>query len=350
MTPLRVALIGAGGIAGAHFQAYQKVPEAEVVAVVDIVPERAKSAAQRFGVPRWFTDHRQVLRLPDVDAVDICTPHGAHAPIAIDALRAGKHVLVEKPMASDLKQAVAMVRAAKSNGRVLFCGIKSRWSAGTQQLKRFVESGALGDLYFAEIVATRRRGIPGASFTRRSMAGGGVVLDLGVYLVDTLLHLLGFPQPLTCSAFIGGFLGTQPDAVVQGGWRWNPADFEVEDFAVAFLRFANGVAAVIKVCWAAHTDSLGTSFLLGTKGGLKFGNPPEWFFDLHGYMAQASLPSVTDGEDGFVQEIRFFVDAVRNGTPLPVRPEEALTVQAILDAIYRSAEKGHEVAVTIPKV
>jgi predicted dehydrogenase len=193
MTPLRVALIGAGGIAGAHFQAYQKVPEAEVVAVVDIVPERAISAAQRFGVPRWFTDHRQVLRLPDVDAVDICTPHGAHAPIAIDALRAGKHVLVEKPMASDLKQAVAMVRAAKENGRVLFCGIKSRWSAGTQQLKRFVESGALGDLYFAEIVATRRRGIPGASFTRRSMAGGGVVLDLGVYLVDTLALLAGFP-------------------------------------------------------------------------------------------------------------------------------------------------------------
>lgn len=350
MAPLRIALVGAGNIAGAHLRAYQQVADAEVVAVADIVPERAKAAAERWGISKWFADYREAVEWQAVDAVDICTPHAAHAPVALAALRAGKHVLVEKPMASRLKDAVAMVRAAQQAGKVLFCGIKSRWAPSTQRLKQFIASGVLGDLYFVEIVATRRRGIPGASFTRRATAGGGVVLDLGVYLVDTLLYLLDFPQPLTCSAFAGGFLGHRRDAVVHGGWHWNPDAFEVEDFGAAFLRFANGVAAVIKVCWAAHTDSLGTSFLLGTKGGLKLGNPPEWFFDCHGYMATATLPAPSSDGDGFVQEIRFFVEAVRNGTPPPVRPEEALTVQAVLESIYRSAQRGREVAVTVPTV
>ncbi|MEZ8219680.1 hypothetical protein B0813_003217, partial [Candidatus Fervidibacteria bacterium JGI MDM2 SSWTFF-3-K9] len=111
----------------------------------------------------------------------------------------------------------------------------------------------------------------------------------------------------------------------------------------------NGTAAVIKVCWAAHIDSLGTSFLLGTKGGLKLTNPPEWFFDHAGYMAQTKLPQPGDS-DGFVREVQFFVDAIRNGTSPPVLPEEALTVQAVLEAIYRSANLKREVQVMIPKV
>ncbi len=352
MKPLRVAVIGTGGIANAHLNAYTKVPETEVVAVCDIIPERAEEFAKRWGVPKWFTDYRQVLALPELEAVDICTPHASHAPIAVDSLKAGKHVLVEKPMASNLKGATAMVKTAKETGKVLFCGIKSRWAASTQQVKQFVDSGALGKIYFAEIVSTRRRGIPGwgSTFIRKETAGGGVVLDLGVYLVDTLLYLLGFPKPLTCSAIVGGFLGPQPEAVVQGGWWWNTEEFEVDDFGSAFLRFEDGTAAVIKVCWAAHTDSLGTSFLLGTKGGLKLTNPPEWFFDYAGFMAQTKLPQAQDNEDGFVQEVRFFVEAIRNQTPPPVRPEEALLGQAILEAMYRSAQLQREVTVKVPEV
>jgi len=349
MTPVRVAVIGTGGIAGAHLDAYSKVPDAEVVAVCDIIPERAESAAKKWNVPKWFTDYRKVLQLPEVEAVDICTPHAVHAPIAVAALKAGKHVLVEKPMASNLRDAVKMLKAAKEMGKVLFCGIKSRWSPNIQQIKRFIDSGALGDIYFVEVVSTRRRGIPGwgSTFIRKETAGGGVVLDLGVYLVDTLLYFLNFAKPLTCSAIVGGFIGKQPEAVVQGGWWWNPEEFEVEDFGAAFLRFENGTAAVIKVCWAAHIDSLGTSFLLGTKGGLKLTNPPEWFFDHQGYMAQTNLPQAsTDG--GFVQEVQFFVDAIRNGAPLPVKPEEAVMVQAVLEAIYRSAELKREVPVIVP--
>lgn len=351
MKPVRVAVIGTGGIAGAHLDAYSKVAEAEVVAVCDIIPEKAENAAKRWNVPKWFTDYRKVLQLPEVEAVDICTPHAIHAPIAFAALKAGKHVLVEKPMTSNLKDAVKIVKAAKENGKVLFCGIKSRWASSTQQIKKFIESGALGEIYYAEIVATRRRGIPGwgSTFIRKETAGGGVVLDLGVYLVDTLLYFLNFAKPLTCSAIVGGFIGKQPEAVVQGGWWWNPEEFEVDDFGAAFLRFENGAAAVIKVCWAAHIDSLGNSFLLGTKGGLKLSNPPEWFFDHEGYMAQTKLPQVGDG-DGFVQEVQFFVQAIRDGAPPPVRPEEALTVQAVLEAIYKSAELKREVPVTIPSV
>ncbi|MFN4179849.1 MAG: Gfo/Idh/MocA family protein, partial [Armatimonadota bacterium] len=194
MKPVRVAVIGTGGIAGAHLDAYSKVAEAEVVAVCDIIPEKAENAAKRWNVPKWFTDYRKVLQLPEVEAVDICTPHAIHAPIAFAALKAGKHVLVEKPMTSNLKDAVKIVKAAKEKGKILFCGIKSRWASSTQQIKKFIENGALGEIYYAEIVATRRRGIPGwgSTFIRKETAGGGVVLDLGVYLIDTLLYFLNF--------------------------------------------------------------------------------------------------------------------------------------------------------------
>lgn len=236
MSPVRVALIGTGGIAGVHLDAYSKLNEAEVVAVCDIVPEKAESASQKWGVQKWFTDYRKVIELPEVEAVDICTPHAFHAPIAIAALKAGKHVLVEKPMASDLKDAEKMVKTAKEKGKVLFCGIISRWSPFIQQIKGFVDSGALGEIYFAEMVSTRRRGIPGwgSTFIRKETAGGGVVLDLGVYLVDTLLYFLNFVKPITCSATVSDFIGKQHDAVVCGGWWWNPDEFEVEDFGVAF--------------------------------------------------------------------------------------------------------------------
>lgn len=351
MSPVRVALIGTGGISGAHLDAYSKVNEAEVVAVCDIVPEKAEATAKKWNVKNWFTDYRKVLELPEVEAVDICTPHAAHAPIAIDALKAGKHVLVEKPMASNLKDATKMVKTAKEMGKVLFCGIISRWSPDIQRIKSFIESGALGEIYFAEFVSTRRRGIPGwgSTFIRKETAGGGVILDLGVYLVDTLLYFLNFAKPLTCSATVSDFIGKQHEAVVQGGWWWNPDEFEVEDFGSAFLRFENGATAIIKVCWAAHIDTLGNSFLLGTKGGLKLTHNFEWFFDYAGYMAKANLPQ-TETNNGFVQEVQFFVEAIRNQAPLPVKPEEVLIVQAILEAIYRSAELGKEVAVKVPEV
>ncbi|MCS7223675.1 MAG: Gfo/Idh/MocA family oxidoreductase, partial [Armatimonadetes bacterium] len=347
MEPLRVALIGAGGIAQAHLEAYQKVPEATVVAVVDIVEERARRTAERWNIPKWFTDYRQALKENEVEAVDICTPHNVHAPPALEALKSGRSVLVEKPMTARLADAVQMVRLARQKNLTLFCGIASRWSPYVQQVKAFLQEKPLGDLYYAEMVVHRRRGIPGPTFTRKDTAGGGAVLDIGVYAVDTLLFYLGFPKPLTCTATIGGYLGTNPEAVVKNGWFWNTEQFEVEDFGVAFLQFEGGISATVKITWAAHIDSMGQSFLLGTKGGLCLSHPPVWYHDYGGYMVQTTLPPI-ESHDTFAEEIRHFVRAVRTGEPPPVQPEEALMVQSILEAIYQSAQKRRQVVVKWP--
>ncbi len=347
MDPLRVALIGAGGIAQAHLDAYQKVDEAQVVAVVDIVEERARRTAERWGISRWYTDYRQALREDDIEAVDICTPHNVHAGPALEALRSGRPVLVEKPMTARLSDAVRMVRLAREKGLTLFCGIASRWSPYVQRVKSFLNGQPLGDIYYAEIVAYRRRGIPGGTFIRKETAGGGAILDIGVYAVDTLLFYLGFPKPLWCAAQAGAYLGRNPDAVVVGGWAWDPKQFEVEDFGAAFLQFDGGISALLKIAWAGHIDSMGTSFLMGTKGGLRLSQPPIWYYDQKGYMAEATLPA-TGSADTFVEEIRHFVRAVREGSPPPVLPDEALMVQAVLEAIYRSARTGRQVPVKVP--
>jgi predicted dehydrogenase len=352
-TPVRIGIIGAGGIARAHAMAYKRLPEVEVVAVADIVPGRAEAFAVDWGVERAFTDYRDLLALDTIDALSVCTFNRAHRQPTVDALEAGKHVLVEKPLAASLDDATAMIRAARSSGKILHTGFWQRWQPNVQAAKKIVDSGALGQLYYAQMVGGGRRRIPGGSFLKKDFAGAGPIVDIGCYDLDTFMFVAGSPRPLSVSAMISHHLGRSlPN--VPGDWGHNPQDVEVEDFGAAFVRFEGGLVLHFVTYWAAHADDLGPSLLLGTTGGLQLSPALTLFRDEFGVLTNVS-PQLPDHSEPhrmhhFVPQARIFVNAVRAGGPSPVDTYGILLSQVIMDGIFRSAEAGREVEVEIPAV
>lgn len=354
MGEIKVGVIGCGMISETHLRAYKSLPDVRVVACADIIVERAKERASKFDVPYAFGDYREVLHMDEVDVVSICTPHALHAPIAIEALNLGKHVLCEKPMATSAKDAAAMIRAARMSGKLLEVAIRNRFSPTVQFARRIVEDGMLGKVYYAEGSIGGRRRIPGwgnSSFIRKETAGGGVVLDLCVYTIDLLLYLLGHKKPVSVSAIVSDAIGKSKEALVMGGWHWNVDEFEVEDFGAAFVRLEDGTAIVLKAAWAMHAESLGSTFLLGDKGGLKM-EPFELYRDEHGAMVTISFPNLPRPEPSaiFTAQVGAFIEAIKEGKPSPTPPEEIMMTNVIMDAIYESAKHGKEVKCQVPKI
>ena len=355
-TPLRVGIIGAGFVSvRSHIPGYQRLPDVEVVALCDTNEARAQEVAQRFGIPHVFTDYRDLLAFPDLDVVSVCVPNALHAEITIAALDSGRHVLCEKPMAITVAQAEAMAAAAERNNRLLTLGLHFRFAPHSRTLKRLIQAGALGDIYLAQISLLRRSGIPGYGswFTNRDLAGGGVLLDLGVHLLDLILYLMDFPTPVSVMAASYDYMGTRR----RGVGRWGadiftgPARFDVDDLSTAFVRFANGATLVMTASWAGYSRSEYWMRLMGTEGGAEFSpdlfgeeHPLHLFSDLHGAPVEI-IPETPRPKDSHQYHafIEAFVKAIREGSEPPVTPQQGVLVTRVLDAMQRSAQQRHEV-------
>lgn len=348
--PMRVGVIGAGGISHVHLRTLTALPGIEVVAIADVVRANAQTRAEQFSIPNVFEDYHDLLALDEIDTVHVCTFNQAHRAPAVDALRAGKHVMVEKPMAATLVDATAMVRTARQTGKLLMCALKTRYSDDIIAAKHIIESGDLGEIYYAETVAARRRGIPGGSFVRQSSAGIGATADIGVYSLDTALHLMGHPTPLSVSAITTNVIGKTHQPPTGAGWRWTADALEVEEFGVAWIRFATGAVLVLKTTWAMHLDDIGGTFFLGPKAGLRLTPELKVYRDEWGYLVDVA-PQVKPPPDVelFRREIDDFYKAIREGRPAPIAPEGVLLTNVIIDGIIASAQQGgREVAVTVP--
>jgi predicted dehydrogenase len=350
---VKIGIIGAGGIAGEHAQRYREVPGARVVAVADVLPGRAEAFIARHGLEgaRAFTDHRELLQT-DCEGVSVCTFNAAHYAPTMDALQAGKHVLLEKPMAVRLAEGVDMVRAARQAGRMLSIGFQTRYEPRVMAARRVVASGALGSIYYAETGGGRRKGIPGGTFVRRETAVGGAVLDIGCYSLDTALHVMGNPRPLTVSAYTSDRFGKSPVYSKQAwGGTMTPEDFTVEDFGMAMVRLEGDAVLVFRIAWAMHAPSLGATYFLGTEGGLNM-DTMTLHHDEYGLGVDTTLPVPARGQgrrhDPFYRKIEAFVQAIRTGGPAPIPGEEEIHATAIIDAIYRSASEHEEVRIEIP--
>jgi predicted dehydrogenase len=324
------------------------------VAVADIIRERAEKTAKTWKIPHVYEDYHEMLAKEDIESVSVLTYNQAHCKPAVDALRAGKHVLVEKPMAATLADAAAMTRAAHETGKILMVAVWTRFSAHRQAAKRVMTSGTMGDIYYAECVAARRCGMPGGSFIRQETAGIGTVADIGVYCLDEAMHLMGFPKPVAVSAIANNTLSksyTPILGVTHWGGEFSPELITVEDFGVAWVRFDNGAAMVFKTCWAMHMDSIGGTFFLGTKGGLKL-NPLTVFRFENGLMTDTTVPNIppTDPPALFRQENLAFAAAIREGRPSPVPADELLLTNVIIQGLVDSAAAGHEIQVSVPQV
>jgi predicted dehydrogenase len=340
----KIGIIGVGGIAqGTHIPAFMEHEDAEILAVCDTREDVLNKVADETGAKYRFTDYKELLKIDELDAVDICTPNFMHANPTVEALQAGKHVLVEKPIARNAEEGRAMVDAAKKAGKQLMVAYCWRWNPAARVLKRYAESGALGEVYYGKVQAMRRRGIPGwGVFTQKDKQGGGPLIDIGCHLLDLTLWLMGHPKPVSVSGLTYAKFGHRGDILGLMG-QWDYKNFTVEDFAVGLVRFENGASLTIESSFAANIEkNILNSHLLGTEGGCQL-DPLKIFREENKTLVDLTpqfLPTVK----WHAEEIKEFIAAIRNNTPVPVPGEEGLMTTTIIDAIYKSAEEGREVS------
>lgn len=348
MSKINVAVIGAGAIGVEHIASFQLHPAARVVALAETSAERGHEAANKFGIAEVVSDYRMLLRRPDIAAVSIALPNYLHAAVALDALRAGKHVMIDKPMATNARDGEKLAAEAKKRRRLLLVGQNNRFSPEVQAAKQFVDKGVLGEVYHAKTAWVRRSGIPriGSWFTQRQFAGGGCTYDIGVHALDRCLYLMGEFDAAAVSGQTYAQFG--PRGRGEGTWGKSEIDpkrpFDVDDLSVALIKLKSGRTVLLESSWAAHlpvNDFNGTQ-LFGTEAGLIL--PPLQLFrpTEHGYSVESIKPGPPPVN---VNRMVHFVDCILGKAKLFVTPAESVAVQKILDAIYLSAKTGREVRV-----
>ncbi len=348
MTKLKVGIIGVGGIARTHIPGWQASPEAELVAGSDLGEEVLQRFGEENGVAKLDTDPEVLFNDSDIDIIDICTPNMYHAPLAIAALEAGKHVICEKPLAPTPADIERMIEARDKSGKTLMTAQHFRFQGASKAMKAELETGVLGDIYHARSWMLRRAGAPtGGGFILKEHSGGGPCIDIGVHILDLTLWFMGNPEPVAVSGSARAELAHQKGAFSQMGGQEIPAHFDVEDFATAYVRFDNGATLIIEVSWLLHHDVEGEDmqmWLYGTGGGAHW---PKCEVYESNYQTRQhynrALKLLPDGLEAHAQECVEFAAAVANGLPSPVPAEESLQVLKILDGIYRSQERGGEV-------
>ncbi len=367
---VRIGIIGTGWIADSHIRSYKKQPDVEIVAGCDLIPGKAAAFFKKHeveGVKTDYASHKEMLddESLQLDAVSICTYNRQHAAPAIYALKKGVHVLLEKPMCVTLEEAVEICRAEKETGKILSIGFQPRLDANMKMIKRIVESGELGQVYYIQTGGGRRRGIPtpfGTTFIEDETAGLGALADIGCYSLDMVLNAIGYPKPLTVSGYKSAFFGTDPNYsnYVKTGHPEYAKKFGVDDFAAAFIRLEGGIVLDFRISWAMNMDTAGDTLILGTKGGLRIpstecwngtiGGPMTIYRELAGEQIAVPVPVLEQKEGLFDCKIRSFLDACKYNLPAPVPSSQILYNQAILDGIARSSELGREVEIHIPEV
>jgi predicted dehydrogenase len=196
----RIAVIGCGGIAQTHIAALKSMPDVEIVAGVDIKQDRLDIMKDKHGVTDNYTDWKKMLKNVQPDAVTVCTPNGVHAAPTIDALNAGCHVIVEKPMAMNPGECEKMIAAAKKNKKKLTIGFQYRYHPNSQFLKKAADAGEFGDIMFVKCQALRRRGIPNwGVFGQKKLQGGGPMIDIGVHVIEMAHYVMGSPRPVAAT-------------------------------------------------------------------------------------------------------------------------------------------------------
>lgn len=341
---VRIGIIGSGGIAqGAHIPNYQKLPGVEVAALCDVKTETAKAAAEKFKVSRICADYQELVALKDLDAVSICTPNAFHKEPTLAALKAGKHVLVEKPIGLNAKEALEMCRAAKKARRILAVGHHTRYDPRIETLKALMQD--VGRPYYARVQAMRRRGIPHwGVFYSKKLNGGGPLIDIGVHSLFSALYLLDFPRPVAVSGKTLTKFGNRPDVALEDWGRWNWKEYDVEDNAYGFVRFEGDLTMTVETSFVANIpQGYNDLLILGDKGGIRL-EPPTLICEHHEMVVNLN-PSLPKPPGAHQREIAAFVAALRGEGEVGATGEQALAVMQIIDGIYESSGKGCEVKI-----
>ena len=353
---VKVGIIGCGGIGqNKHMPSLHKSPNVEIVAFCDLIEERAQMCKEKFGTPDAFvcTDYKQLLAIEDIEVVHVLTPNREHADISIDALYAGKHVMCEKPMAKTAADALRMCEAAEATGKKLTIGYQSRYTANSMYAKEFIESGAMGEIYYANAYALRRRATPNwGVFLDAEAQGGGPVIDIATHALDLTLYLMNNYEP----KLVVGKTHKKLDHPEAGNvWGNNGvSDTPLEEAACGMIVMKNGATILLETSWALNIADPREAVctLCGSKAGLDFkdGKLRINKVELNRQVltevnTEAGGVAFYDGASMAPQEVeaRQWIDAVINDTQPTVLPRQALVVSQILEAIYTSSETGKPV-------
>ena len=361
---VKIGIIGTGWIAESHIRSYLKMADVEVVACADLVPGKAEAFCKRFGIEgaRCYESGHAMLEAEELDGVSVCTYNCQHAPCTIDALEHGVNVMLEKPFTVTLDEAVEVMKAEKKSGKILTIGYQPRMSSNIQQIKKIIDSGELGKIYYMQAGGGRRAGIPtpfGTTFIEKDTGGVGAMGDIGTYTLDMLLTAVGYPKPLTVTGYTSNFLGTKPEYYAPIGHPEYAEKFGVEDFAAGFIRLEGGIMLDFRISWAMHMDTCGDTLILGTEGGLKIPSmdcyngdlpaPMKVYKTVAGKKISYEIPK-DECPDLFTKKLRSFVDAIKTGGSAPIPSAEIIYNQAIIDGIVKSSKLGHEIEIEIPEI
>jgi predicted dehydrogenase len=370
MAKIKIGIVGCGFIANRkHLPMLALHDDVEMVAFCDIVKERAEAAAKKFGTAdaKVYTNYQDIVSRKDIDVVHVLTPNSTHCEITVAALQSGKHVMCEKPMAKTAAEAKTMLDTARSTGKLLTIGYQNRFRSDSQFIKRLCVAGDLGDIYLGKAFATRRRGVPTwGVFMNKELQGGGPLIDLATHALDLTLWMMDNYEPVSALGSTYNKLGKLgSEANIMG--PWNPETYEVEDSAFGMVKFSNGATVIVEASWAINmiVSNEAMTMLCGTKAGADMfpeGGPivrtadfqaaDSYHVRVNGenqgklYISNYAMGAqfISDGQPetvaGGTLEMSTWLDAIRYGKELIVKPEQAYTVTRILEAIYQSAASG----------
>jgi predicted dehydrogenase len=364
----RIAIIGTGMIANsAHLPALgplRKQGQVEVVGVADIRPEAAQETAQRYDVPRWYTDPQKMLDELQPDLVSVCTPNVYHKQWSMAALKAGANVMCEKPMALTYRDAKEMFACADQCGKLLFPCQSKRWTPDMDFAYDAMRQGEIGRPYFADISFTRRYGIPTWGFFHmKQHNGGGAFCDLGVHFIDALLWMTGNPRveavsgkTFDCLAKQGKdiLLSIKESGAYTGTFTPRPYDhneFNVEECSVGFMRLAGNFGVNFKFTWALNQPTSRHFLLCGENGGLHVENFKLYKNTGH-YQSEIDLkyfdnrPYAGTPFEGHWYMYPHVLNVIAGKEERRVKPAETLNVVSAIECFYRSAEANREIAST----
>jgi len=348
---MQVAIIGCGTIAnGAHIPSYMKNPVTQIKYFCDIIPERAAKAAEDYGCGTAVTDYREILRDPEVKAISICTPNNTHASVAIEAMKAGKHVLCEKPAARTYAEALEMQKVQRETGMTLNIGVVNRFNDNVNLIKKHIDSGKLGNIYRVYVSFRAHRSIPGlgGAFTTKSIAGGGSLIDWGVHYLDIVMYCCGDPAVNTVSGEVFCVLGKDmKNYVYKSMWAGPPkydGVYDVDDSVTAMIRTA-GPTITVNGAWAENIGE-GEQFIdfIGDKAGIRlnYGGDFVLYTAEHGALVESR--SSIEGTDMFQNEIDAFVRCIESGEKLPSHIDTVIVTARMMQAIYDSSEQHKEIS------
>jgi len=344
---MKIAIIGCGTIANAaHIPSYMKNSDAEIVYFCDIILDRAQAAVEKYGCGKAVTDYNVVLVDQEITAISVCTPNNVHAEISIAAMRAGKHVLCEKPAARTYAEALEMKKVQNETGKTLNIGVVNRFNDNVNLIKKYIDEGKLGDVYRVYVSFRAHRSIPGlgGAFTTKAIAGGGALIDWGVHFLDIVMYCCGDPKVNTVSAEAFCKLGVDMKSYkFTDMWAGPPnydGVYDVDDSVTALIRTA-GPTITMNGAWAENIG-VGEMYIdfIGDKAGIRLQYGAD--FTLYTSDLEEITPKI-ETRDHFQNEIDAFVRCVQTGEKLASHIDVNIVTSQMMQAIYDSAEQHREV-------